>query len=428
MKPALILVLSIVLSACSSTPKLPVPKVSNALPGGIPYSLAVYARLEKTASGYRFGQFSTNFKASEPWVRLNDGSPMWSTEPEERCQIGMVSADTTTPGFRRCRSIDESLFRGFEVDAARTVAWAVLSLGVGATQPSGIVRFDEPSFQRALREAGGIDPYKEQVEWLDGLAAATEALFELRSIAYSLSVEGAEKTVQIDNQSGLNLDSLAVQQFVRLHPHPLPSPKSNLVTGNLDELLSQYKDFSNTRSRAWETAVSEVRVSCEAPPIVDRWHVALTCPGSVPVTNDRIVVPVKVTIRSRDYLEVLPADLGAGDETLSIAVQNGRVKAANASNYFLSLDSISFYYNGKIASRSKLAIDISPQAIADIIKFDSLPIDWTAIRFTDLTARKARSTSVEYGFAVKYRIVDTSREKTIFQTKEYRLIELIGQK
>jgi hypothetical protein len=111
----------------------------------------IYAKLEKTNSGYQFTSFRFTEEPGEgPWVSLYTGEPTWDTSTE-KCLKGLARDEL------KCNTANANLFRfDSTMSAEQAASWGVMSaltLGLWATMPPGQVVFDRKLYEKAYDSA-----------------------------------------------------------------------------------------------------------------------------------------------------------------------------------------------------------------------------------------------------------------------------------
>jgi len=119
-----------------------------------------------------------------------------------------------------------------------------------------------------------------------------------------------------------------------------------------------------------------------------------------------------------------PKELRLSDQAVDVILANGGITVANKTQHYISVDSISYYYNGRVVSQS-LSEEIAPLSSRRVLNVSDLPIEKQRLAFRDVTKTEAQKTLVEFGLASKYRVVDLNREKTLLSINNYPLYELL---
>ena len=392
----------------------------------------IYGKLENNSEGYAFTQFSESYVKAEPWVRLPDMKPMWNTQKED-CLTGIVeitNKDVT------CKTGDERLFRtkGTDFTAKKTTGYvflSALSFGLWATMPPGAVEFDRNDYQSSVKEAEKklIDAYKTfgqgYLKYLNEYDNDMRDFNELYDNIVSGYKSNVIPKINIRDDSGIfDGDASSFRNKISVS-------KNNIISRNgfdrveaktIDNLVLLAKDRNSTATEKLRTATSALSVTCNNRKF-SNFNYIIKCPEVVDSSSTEF--RVDVVIESFSYRNVLPKYISEEDEFVSLILKDGGFYLTNKTKSYITVDSLSFYHNGKIATSSKIGGELAPLSEAQLVSLNRLPVDQNAIAFNNVTKADALRTKIEYGVAVKYRIVNTNRENTLFKTSEYLLYDLI---
>lgn len=393
---------------------------------------AIYGKLEKKDDGYVFTEFSEGYVASEPWVRLTDMKPMWSTQKED-CLTGIVEL---TNKKVTCKTEDESLFRtkGADFTVKKTTGYVVLSalsFGLWATMPPGAVEFDQGKYLSSVKEAKKklIDTYKplgaSYLMYVNEYNAEMIRFNELYENVVSGYKANAVPTINLRDESGLfDKDASTFKNYISVSKNKIPSRNDvdRVDAKTIDNLVLLAENRNSILVKKLREATSTLSVNCNDRGIANV-NYTIKCPKKV--TSSSIGFVVDVVVESISYRNVLPKYISEEDEFISLLLKDKIFYLSNKTKSYITVDSISFYHNGKIATSSKLGSELAPSSEAKLISMNSLPIDQNAIDFRNLTKAGASRTKIDYGVAVKYRIINTNKENTLFKTKKYQLSSLL---
>jgi hypothetical protein len=70
-------------------------------------------------------------------------------------------------------------------------------------------------------------------------------------------------------------------------------------------------------------------------------------------------------------------------------------------------------------------LEAAPHAKLDITNILNMSVKWSNLAFNSVTKKFAQLKEINYGFAVKYNIIENNIDKTLFKTANYKLIDLI---
>lgn len=396
----------------------------------------VYGKLEETAEGYMFTEFSEGFTQTEPWVRLADMKPMWNTEQED-CSTGLADIpsedDTLT-----CKTEDETLFRDKVVDftvgkTAKYLFGSAISYGLIATMPPAAVKFDEDKYQSAVNEAE-----KSLIETFKPLSESYRQYLENYSTDMVQFDQQYEEIVSSYYRANVvpNIDLLDESGLFDGHASDFKydvktSGNSLILRRDIEQIsattLYDFIESAQKRSldsiEALRKATATLVVTCGNRNLAYYLSYKVSCEEEV--DSSRTDFDVKVVIKSISYKDVMPDYIFEEDENVSLVFKKDRFYLTNKSDSYITVDSLSFYHNGSIATSSDRDFEFAPQSEAELMPIAKLPLDKSSIEFANITRTSASQLKIKYGVAIKYRVVNTNKEITLYRTRAYPLLDLI---
>ena len=396
----------------------------------------VYGRLEETAEGYMFTEFSEGFTQAEPWVRLADMKPMWNTEQED-CLAGPVKI--TNPDHENiCKTQNASLFRDKAMDfnakkAMGYLVFSTFSLGIGAALVPAVVKFDKGKYQSAVNEAEKslIETFKPLSEsYRQYLANYSTDMVQFdqqyEEIVSSYYLANVVPNIDLLDESGL-FDGHAsdFKYDVKTSGNSL-IPRSDIEqisATTLYDFIESAQKRSLDSIEALRKATATLVVTCENRNLAYYLSYKVSCEEEV--DSSRTDFDVKVVIKSISYKDVMPDYIFEEDENVSLVFKKDRFYLTNKSDSYITVDSLSFYHNGSIATSSDRDFEFAPQSEAELMPIAKLPLDKSSIEFANITRTSASKLKIKYGVAVKYRVTNTNKEITLYRTRAYPLLDLI---
>lgn len=252
------------------------------------------------------------------------------------------------------------------------------------------------------------------------------------NVAYDLRVGGLEQYYSQD---------LEPADFVEISAGaPTYTRSAAAVEGQVDDLLPCEAErcldaLSATLrglERSEEKALAELRnslaeqtasygVDCSATNHAG-YHFDLSCPATLERDNDdSIVLPIELTIRSRDFPWLFP-EVTMEDDNLLVRVADGRLRLDNRTSEFVDVHSISVYYNSKISTvnDTEASMDLAPreQSATPLARLATPEIE-TEASYANMTPDKARRSNFRFGLAVEYALRDRDVVETIYATDEF---------
>jgi len=240
-------------------------------------------------------------------------------------------------------------------------------------------------------------------------------------------VNAVPKIRVIDNSGLFTRNPRIFARDIRIFANqvlPMASP-GTLNANSVDELLRLAKKRNTKSIKDISVLVSSVNVSCKNWMVKDVQY-RLRCP--VKISSASSEVDIDVIVDSLDYDFVLPSDMKAEDETFLIKLDGFSFYLENKTKSYVTVDSISFYHNGEVSSSIKLGHEMAPYSHSPKNrKFGifSLGASERTMRFEKVTKKRSLSTYVNYGVALKYRVIDTDKEKTLLTNKKYQLATIL---
>lgn len=383
------------------------------------YKQPIYGLLKKSENGYQFVKFKSNSPEAytEPWVDIFTARPMWNTN-SQRCGKGLIK--DRKESVSDCSEIaKEELFLESKFDkgdAVIRVLGAPLTMGLTLTGASFDVTFNNDEYTNAYNNAiKRID--ENLLKSINNELTSLINEYENRQSRYnSISVDNGFK-IRISDQSGLFSNQFNVNNLVTLHKNEL-SKVTPVTASDLTGLLTAVQEQHTRLKHEWEAQDAVVDITCHQGPMANV-SFTIQCPSKSALNEGQIIGTAELNVKSVNYYKVLPKNYKSYDDVIYLSFDGQNISLSNKSDKFVTIDSIAFYYNGKIANRYKLGLELSPNS--SLVKNDELhltdfPIDWSILSYANTTKNKAINTTITFGFAVKYRIQDASHEKTLYST------------
>lgn len=120
------------------------------------------------------------------------------------------------------------------------------------------------------------------------------------------------------------------------------------------------------------------------------------------------------------------------DENIKIIVNNRNISLINKSRKYLQINSIALYLGDDISnfklSQQEDIIELPPSSKKnDVYVGPFIKNKINEFRpFNNITYDTAKKTNIDIGFAIKYKIVDISKEYTLYKVNKYNALELIS--
>ena len=137
-----------------------------------------------------------------------------------------------------------------------------------------------------------------------------------------------------------------------------------------------------------------------------------------------------LTIKGVNFSGVLPKYYQHQNAELSAQLNGGIITINNMADSFITIDAISLYHEGDVLTRGggnfQNLYEMAPKTINNIgiNSFDLSSLDTT---YNNLTLDEAKKTKISFGFAIKYRVTESDRPKTIYKQHVYKLSDLLKE-
>lgn len=391
--------------------------------------VSIYGKLQKTDNTYTFSKFSNFFiKPNDtPWIKINDNEPMWFVGNEYKC-IDRKDA------HYNCKTINESFFR-----FPKKRSLNIYNVHVPTSYVD--VEFDKKKYAIAYNEAykkNCIDFCNKIIMFSNRYNAIIEHYDEIVS-EYNEKYQDVQNNIQIKyrDESGCYINQCDIRQKIKvdilknkLHKKRprIPSYSTKSFTSLIDKMntfLDGKYDQKNYFSKLAKTC-SYYTLHCEKQKCKDVEYV-LSYPKKIDINTKKNPPIIEIVINNVNCRDVKPSFIEGKDKNLKLVFSDDIILLTNMSDNYLTVDNIAFYYNGQITSNNN-SIDLPPQSTNVEILFSKFNVKSKYINFEQMTKEKAQNINIDYGFAVKYRIVDLDKGITLYKTQKYNLFDLIKRK
>ena len=155
------------------------------------------------------------------------------------------------------------------------------------------------------------------------------------------------------------------------------------------------------------------------------YNIKVNLPDTTTITSGKMPNSFKVpmTITSRSFKGILPRSYNNQNTDMSITLDGSQITVVNNTNKYISIDALSLYHETKILTHKK-SDELPPRSVKNFwlsdFNLESLSSDYHS-----LTKSKAKKINVNFGFALKYRITEDNKPKTLYNSNSYNLYDLI---
>ena len=141
-------------------------------------------------------------------------------------------------------------------------------------------------------------------------------------------------------------------------------------------------------------------------------------------------VPVTFTVLSKNFKAAYP-NFNNQDNGINLSFNGRGIVVTNKTKVFVQIKSVSVYYNNKIYNLAGNDIEnifeLAPEASVekDLSYLLAASNISNLADYPEMTAQKAKQMHIDFGFAIKYRMVEQNVDKTLYNTKKYVLYDVL---
>lgn len=381
----------------------------------------LYATVLKTGDSYSISSISPN----EGNVRINDLSPNFSTA-RRNCGIYVaINGNPANAEAAKCEEQKAFQFITTKVNKVENLILTVFSAGINVVAGGRHTRsgyFDEDEYRKAIDEAfvkANID--REMIIYnYTYFKNKDKELLEL----YNTQRNKIKINIQVKDETGF-FRSQNLSEYVASH----------ISTRSLTEINKQsYSEFAKFIERqAIDILLAEKYNDFEFGGYngtVSGYQVELE-PSNARSGNNSIIT-VKANITNKMFSSIYP-QYDNQDKNIKIQFKGNKLQFENKTSNYLQVLSISMYYGPYVKTilRNDNPLELAPEASTidpiDVTLFeDNKMVNLST--YEKVTASSAKKTNINFGFAVKYRVVEQNQDKTLFKTLRYNLYEMLVSK
>ncbi len=202
---------------------------------------------------------------------------------------------------------------------------------------------------------------------------------------------------------------------------------------NYETKLQKLIQFYNV---SYPTSLQSFQISSNKPKLnpYKTYNYLIKAPHTVN-TNDK-VIKAPIIIQSVTFKNVFPK-YSHQDKNLRVSFDPKRyiLRFENLSDKFIEIKTVTYSYNGSVYSPRLLAenkannfsFELAPKSYQTISPFlyeNAISEEFMTIpeaTYANMTKKKAKSRNIKFGFAIKYSIGDSTKQKTLYKVKAYNL-------
>jgi hypothetical protein len=408
----------------------------------------VYAILEPGSDGsWVFSRLIPDEVAAEGefLVRLNDLAPAFDTRVAE-------CAPQAYPLNHKCNPTHP--FRDREIGVVKRIVNAGVAAGTAGqiTEVNGTYKttFDEARLNTAVDEAlinSGLNQdrpvlFERLARYQAALVLRSAELNNIYAGALQSYEEGAAESVNLVAQlNGLTEyygDDVDFGELITVRPRQSSRRAAVALTAGepvlpcptrscLQKLDTAYADLERKYQQARAGVEDELasrtaayEIDCGATAHAG-YNFTLECPSQITRNAEQPQqVPVRVTLLSRDFVDLYPA-FELGDDRLTARSDGETLILGNLTSSYLSVSAVTLYYNSRLNTVS-LPKTLAPMATQTVplAQLASPPISVEA-RYLDMTPDKAARADFSHGFALKYELSGDGTERTLHRVDSFNV-------
>ncbi len=392
----------------------------------------LYAKFTRDDNGLRIEDISEKRgKDYEPYIRINDLYPMFSTEEKNCVSFTMGKIDESVG--EGCLP-DRQIYREKMVEGGDAVVTGVVNLfsmgGLGGPngKPIGVGRYSYTTYFDQDAYTNDITVYdnKTNLSKLVDLYEAKKSELELSIKDYENKIDIINYEVNINDKSGLYTGYIsAFEKYIDIKTNNIETIDDELVF-SIDGQNDPYSSLENNINKHVDTQKKyfTYNVYCKSGSH-NGFNYTMSCEKNIGIEDAYEKHVANVTIHNKDISHVIPT-YTFSDEQISARFESNQLNIENKTNSFLSIDSISIYLNKEIFTDKNLDIELPPNSIDDNVVLSSIIKAMKKIDYSGMNKTMAKSKKIDFGIAVKYRVVDTNKEKTLYKKKSFTLLDVVG--
>ncbi len=460
---ASLLGVALLLIGCGGSNQPNIPKKDSVK---ISYSgTLAYAYLK---DGENLVEISTRYKEPEDGIeviKINYGgfSPDYSIPNGKQACIYSAAGDKEKQkrdkDYKFCHSsFAVSTVGGKAIDIFANALVTVSTVGLNAATGtvSRMMEFDREKFLEAVKR-NDLQRYRKKI--LEARSAAEEGkrrledLYGKMTTPYQKRAREIELLYKTEDRSGLAPKSFKIEERATILPHQPPAMPSgyydlvefSATPQSFDTKIAQIVEKIGKRSEEdlvrskddLKKAYSSYDLVTEKE-VVKRYndhiafHAAVQAPKSISADAVSQPVEIRYIVDYADISAMFPREFKLSDENFAATFYpagDDSVVAigANKTKSFVVLKTITLYYAGAVNSLTNLNVEIAPESVT--LKSNSVyPVVSQKQRRLAHIKRATYDTlkdkSVDYGYAVKYRIEKTNVDKSLYHTQSFPLLDI----
>ncbi|MEZ9537612.1 hypothetical protein AB4160_05380 [Shewanella sp. 10N.286.51.B8] len=296
---------------------------------------------------------------------------------------------------------------------------ALASMGIGVSAYYG-VEFDTEEYEDALSQALAKVNRVTIINDANQLFYETNSSLQLSKIKFEEMRNKLQsklgKSIKINDTSKL----FAKNEIVHIEKtSSMPPISRNVIWQDNNELkIYLLKKLDESRSEG------KLTLQCSR---LKSFHFSTEgCEQSWDYDSKHTIDPITYNVKSANQY-VFEPHFDMNDSNIAIRLtSNGYLKVENRTNSFITINSLSLYFGADIETDSNINLEIPPSATSSNMSIHSFNI-YDKNRKLKNIKKENLEKELSLGLALKYKVLNTNKENTLYDTNIYKYSEFSGQ-
>jgi len=413
----------------------------------------LYAEFKKTIDGYEISNitnsnetnFSNNWKGidfGKLLMKLNNLRPGMSTE-NQWCSRSSCKDDY--PKFRKLskNSNDDSEYLNFQFDKYYEAAESAASK---IDRKKIVEKYDDAVSQIEKMQLDYLETEKYVNDQYANLYVKYHGIYEMNYNKLKIKTEINDrsgflnKTIDLTQHFYLSKNNLIFNKKMEsaIHNKDFTSSISEF-DNNINKYINNSKDFYiNSKTKAMTSIAEFEKQLINQPSIANivttkiyqlyNYDYKFDYNKNIDIsTNNSNPELVILNIYSKSFSNVYP-EASLNDSNIKLNFNGQNITLINKTKNFLQIKSLAAYYNNKIVNYEMVnEIELPPESTISDISIDKFVSKNIILEtnYPKMTATIAKKTKINFGFAVKYHVVEQNIDKTLYKTADYNLYDVL---
>lgn len=389
----------------------------------------LFAKIEKIDNKYFITKISNYEKLT---FNLNNLTPQFDTKTY-RCSFSFDKPKTINPSgsLELCKD-DEKTFRKLKVAVGSTAFTNIFSFGLGAVMGFNLRDsvFDKDEFEKAIKES------------CENTKINREELLKM-FIEFSSDVNKMYENYLLYSKNGINFNHVITDKsgffksdidFSSLYNiNKLPTPDIKISFNPIEE---NYKEFFYKKLTEIKDKINNYNYTLIFKPTTfsNNYNISISVEeNNIPYSpQNKQNINLNFVILSKNFDKVYP-NYSNEDKNIKIIFDGKRLNIFNKTPNFIQIKSIAIYYNNAIKNISYQENNLLELPPNSYLK-DPIPVEifensdiQKSYSYKNITLEIAKKIQINFGFALKYRIVEQNIDRTLYKVNSYNLAQILSK-